>query len=138
MGKERKWLTRAIVVSLRELMTQTEPNQTTRDIAAFIGLALNGVSATIERTVAPWEKRDYWVKADKFRLEWEWVDQVGERMRKAAVEKDWGEVALLSAKVGLKLSKIEVSTRHRMGKPWVGAWDELAKQAGMEPLKRDK
>jgi hypothetical protein len=34
---------------------------------------------------------------------------------------------MLSAQIGQKLQKIKVSERHRMGKPWVGAWNKLEK-----------
>ena len=125
VGKERKQLLKAIVISIRELMKQTKPDSTTRDLSAFISVALEAVGATIERTVAPWEKRDYWVKADRFRREWEWVYPVGEELKHATLSEDWSTVARLSAEIGLKLRKIEVSERHRMGTPWIGAWEKL-------------
>lgn len=128
VGKQRNKLTKMIVISIRELMQQQKPNDTTRDLAAFIAFALAGVAETIERTVAPWEKRDYWVKADKFRMEWEWSEKLAEDMRIAALDQNWGDVAMLAARVGENLKKVEVSPKHRMGKPWVGAWDKLKSQ----------
>jgi hypothetical protein len=125
VGKERNRLLKAIVISIRELMKQTEPNKQTRDLAAFIALALEGVAKTIDRTVTPWEKRDYWLKADRFRREWAWTGEFGEKMKAAVLNEDWPSVAGLSAEIGVKLSKIEVSPRHRMGTPWIGAWDKL-------------
>ena len=129
VGKERNRLLKAIVISIRELMKQTVVDSTTRDLAAFIANALLAVHATIERTVAPWEKRDYWVKADKFRMEWAWTRDLGNQMLAATLEKDWGNVAILAAQVGQRLSGIEVSDRHRMGKPWIGAWDLMNKDS---------
>jgi hypothetical protein len=125
VGKERNRLLKGIVISIRELMKQSKPDSTTKDLAAFIALALDGVAKTVERTVAPWEKRDYWVKADKFRREWAWTEEMAPLMRQAALDQDWPTVAVLSAQIGTKLSKIEVSPRHRMGKPWLGAWETL-------------
>jgi hypothetical protein len=127
VGKERNRLLKAIVISIRELMKQNVVNSTTLDLAAFISNALLSVHATVERTVAPWEKRDYWVKADKFRMEWAWTKTVGDKMLAATKEQDWEEVAIMSAEVGQRLKGIEVSDRHRMGKPWVGAWDIMMK-----------
>ena len=71
-GKERKQLTRSIVLALRELMKQQGTDGLTKDLAAYVALAMDEVNGTIEASVAAWEKRGYWVKADKFRLEWEW------------------------------------------------------------------
>jgi hypothetical protein len=121
-GKRRNRLLKAIVISIRALMRQNSVNSETKDLAAFISNALLAVHETIEETVAPWEKRGYWVKADKFRLEWAWTETTGKEMLEATKEEDWVKVASLSAEVGLKLRKIQVSDNHRMGKPWVGAW----------------
>ncbi|MEJ2485468.1 MAG: hypothetical protein P8Y68_07010 [Anaerolineales bacterium] len=123
VGTERNRLLKAIVIAIRELMKQTSVDSTTKDLAAFISSALLAVHETIERSVTPWEKRDYWVKADKFRLEWAWTKDIGEEMLEATLEEQWAQVALLSATVGQKLQNIMVSDRHRMGKPWVGAWE---------------
>ena len=130
VGKERNKLQKAIVISIRELIVQTEPNIITKDLAAFIALALNTISKGVERTVAPWEKRNYWVKADHFRREWAWTEKFGAEMKVAALAEDWPTVAILSAQIGSKLSKVQVSPRHRMGKPWLGAWEELVAEKG--------
>ena len=124
-GKERTRLTKAIVLTIRELARQTEPNDKTRDMAAFVALALRAIAEGIDVSVAAWEKRDYWVKADRFRMEWAWAGQMGEKMKKALLEEDWANVALLSAQIAQKLQKVKVSEKHRMGTPWVGAWEQL-------------
>jgi hypothetical protein len=125
VGKERNRLLKGIVISIRELMKQSKPDEATRDLSAFIALALEAVAATIERTVTPWEKRDYWLKADRFRREWAWAEEFGQKMREAVLAEDWSVVAGLAAQVGEKLNHIEVSPRHRMGTPWVGSWEKL-------------
>lgn len=127
-GKDRTRLTKGIVLAVRELARQTEPGPASRDLAAFIALALLLISDGIEVSVAAWEKRDYWVKADKFRMEWAWAGQYGEKMRQAVQSDDWGTVALIAAQTAQKLSKITVPPGHRLGTPWVGAWEELKKR----------
>jgi len=124
-GKERTQLTRAIVLALRELMRQSEPNEVTRDLAAFLALSLKAVDATIESSVAAWEKRGYWVKADRFRMEWVWAGSLGQQMRAAVLTEDWMQVALLSAQVAQKLGAVQVPQRHRLGTPWTGAYQRL-------------
>jgi hypothetical protein len=98
-----------------------------RDLAAFIALALQTIADGIDVSVAAWEKRDYWVKADRFRMEWAWAAPVGEKMRVAVLNEDWGNVAMLSAQIAQKLQKVKVSEKHRMGQPWVGAWEQIKK-----------
>ncbi|MDK1081378.1 MAG: hypothetical protein QGD88_07855 [Anaerolineae bacterium] len=75
-------------------------------------------------TPAIWEKRNYWVKADSFRMDWDWAGQLSEKMKIAVLGDDWGQVAMLSAQIGQKLHKVNVPENHRMGKPWLGAWEK--------------
>ena len=128
VGKERTRLTKAIVLAVRGLAQQTEPGVETRDLAAFIALALAIVAGTIDVSVAAWEKRDYWVKADRFRMDWAWAGHLAEKMRRAVQTDDWGTVAEVAALTAQKLNKITVPAGNRLGKPWVGAWEELKKR----------
>jgi hypothetical protein len=127
-GKERNRLTKAIVVSIRELMKQQQPDNTSRDLAAFIAIALLQVHTTIDESVAAWEKKDYWVKADRYRLEWDWTLSMGNKMKQAVLKEDWAVIALTSAQVAQKLNTIKVSDKHRLGTPWVGALALLKEQ----------
>ncbi len=124
-GKERNRLKRALALALREMMKESEPNNRTRDLVAFMVLSLEAIAGTVDTTVAAWEKRDYWVKADRFRMDWAWASLLGKAMRKAVLAEDWGEIALVSAQVAQALSDVKVSDRHRMGTPWVGAWQQF-------------
>ena len=126
VGKLRTQLIKGIVLSIRELARQTETGTETRDIAAFIALALKTISDGIDTSVTAWEKRDYWIKADKFRMEWLWAGSAAEKMRVAVLSEDWASVATLSAQIAQKLAKVQVSENHRLGKPWVGSFKQLA------------
>ena len=85
----------------------------------------------IDASVAAWEKRGYWVKADKFRMEWAWTAPTSEKMRSAIAADDWGTVAMLSAQVAQRLSKVQVTDNHRLGRPWEGAYERM--RAGRSP-----
>ena len=124
-GKHRTQLTKAIVLAVRELARQKDITDQTRDLAAFIAIALQIIADGIDVSVTAWEKRDYWIKADKFRMEWAWAGQIAEKMRASVLSNDWASVAMLSAQTAQKLSKVQVSENHRLGKPWVGAYKEL-------------
>jgi hypothetical protein len=125
VGKQRTQLSKSIVLALRQLARQTDTGGETRDLAAFIAIALQAISEGIDASVAAWEKRGYWVKADKFRMEWAWAGATGEKMKAAVLASDWPSVAMLSAQVGQKLSKVQVADHHRLGKPWIGAYEHL-------------
>ncbi len=125
-GKERAQLTKAIVIAVREMAKQKEVTNEAKDLAAFIVLALKTISAGIDISVAAWEKRGYWVKADRFRMDWLWTGQYADKMKTAVLTEDWGSVAMLSAQIAQKFGKIVVSENHRLGKPWVGAYKRLS------------
>lgn len=124
-GKERTQLVRAVVLALRELMQQQQPDMTTKDLAAFLALALESIYATIDTSVAAWEKRDYWVKADRFRMEWNWSDRLGKTMRQAVQQEDWAGVAKTAAEIGMRVNHVKVPQRHKLGTPWVGAYQKM-------------
>ena len=125
VGKDRTRLTKGIVLAIRELAKQTDVTKEAKDLAAFIALALQTISDGIDESVAAWEKRDYWVKADRFRMEWMWTGQTAGKMKKALSEDDWGTIAMLMPQIAAKLNTIKVSENHRMGKPWVGAYKRI-------------
>ena len=126
VGKQRKRYTREVVLAIRELMQQSDVTDETRDLAAFIALRLAAIFETIEITVAPWEKRDFWVKADRFRMDWAWSGSYAEEMKTAVKQDNWQVVAVVSAKTAEKLKNVQVSKRHRLGEPWHGSWKILA------------
>lgn len=124
-GKDRTRLTKAIVLAVRELAKQQDITNETRDLVAFIALALKTISEGIDVSVAAWEKRDYWVKADRFRMDWMWTGQYADKMKVAIFTDDWGTIAATIPQIAQKLNKIEVSPNHRLGKPWQGAFKQL-------------
>ncbi|MEA4908700.1 MAG: hypothetical protein GYA17_00415 [Chloroflexi bacterium] len=124
-GKERTQLTRAVVLALRELMRQAQADDSSKDLAAFIALSLFQIHETVDASVGAWEKKGYWVKADRFRMEWEWTNRVGNQMKAAILADDWGGVAQAAVQVGQKLMNVQVPVRHKIGTPWVGAWKRL-------------
>ncbi len=124
-GKDRNTIVRSVVLAIRELMRQPETNSTTYDLAAYIAISLKEIAQTIDASVAAWEKRGYWVKADRFRMDWAWTENYGATMEKAVLADDWGTVALTAAQIAQKLSGTNVPQRNRLGTPWVGAWKRL-------------
>ena len=125
VGKERNKLRKQIVIAIRAFMSQQEPNKEARDAAAFIVIALRKIYDTVEQSVIAWEKRGYWVKADKFRLKWEWTLSTSNKLEKLLVEENWIEVAGMCVQIAQKFYNVTVSPKHRMGTPWTGSWKKL-------------
>ena len=129
-GKDRTRLTKGIVLALRELAKQQDVTNETKDLAAFICLALKTISDGIDVSVLAWEKRGYWVKADRFRMDWMWTGQYADKIKVAIFTDDWGTIAMTIPQIAQKLSKTEVSDNHRLGQPWVGAYKQLTSVGG--------
>jgi hypothetical protein len=126
-GKERTRLSKAIVIAIREFMRQTKPDQQSKDIVAFVILALEQISTGIDLSVAAWEKRGYWVKADKYRMEWHWTAVSAEKLNSALKKQNWREIAPIMLDIISQFSSIKVSNQHRMGKPWHNAYEGYIK-----------
>lgn len=125
VGKERTQLTKGIVLAVRELAHQADTGTESRDMAAFIALALAQITDGIDASVAAWEKRGYWVKADRFRMDWLWAEIYARKMKEAVLADDWATIAVTMTQVAAKLNKVNVPAGHRLGRPWVGAWKKL-------------
>ncbi len=124
-SKDRLLLEKGIVLAIRELSHQSGMNNTTRDLLAYIALSLVAIGETIEDSVAAWEKRGYWLKADRYRMEWAWANSLGVQMRQAILEEDWGIVTQDIAQVTQRLSKTKIAQRNRLGTPWTGFYQKL-------------
>lgn len=121
-GKIRTQLSKSTVLAIRELMKQKQSNAETKDLIAFIILSLQAIYNTIDTTVEAWEKRGYWIKADRFRMEWSWADTTSKELKKALLAEDWATVAQVSVKIAEHLSNVKIPTRNINKQPWVGAW----------------
>jgi hypothetical protein len=124
-GRQRSQLVKAIAVALRELGRQASTGDEARDLAAFIAAALRTISEGIDSSVGAWEKRGYWVKADRFRLDWAWAGPMSSKVENAVSSGDWETIALLTAQIAGRFSKVRISEHHRLGKPWLGAFKRL-------------
>jgi hypothetical protein len=125
VGKERTQLIRAVVLALRELMHQTDTDERTRDLAAFLAIALDSIHQTIDVSVSAWEKRGYWIKADRFRMDWAWTEKYSQELKKAVLVDDWARVAMAAGQIAERLKDVKVPQRNRIGTPWDGAWERL-------------
>jgi len=124
-GKDRPRLLKSISLAIRELGKQTSLDEQTLDLLAYLVFALEAIAAGIEESVIAWEKRGYWIKADRFRMEWQWAGQLAARLRTALLQENWAEASQLTAQIAQRISHITVPEHHRLGKPWVGAWKRL-------------
>ena len=78
-SKRRDKAAREIVLCIRTAASCQDPDQLL-DLMAHIAASLEIIEGSIEQSVTAWEKRDYWVKADRYRMKWEWVQPAREAL----------------------------------------------------------
>ncbi len=124
----RNRLSRAIVLAIRTLMQQPAPNRLSLDLAGFVILALEKIQESIETSALAWEKRDYWLKADRFRMEWQWVGESLKKLTEQLLQQNWAALAMSLTSVAQNLNQVEIRPNNRIGEPWIGAWESFKKQ----------
>ncbi len=124
-GKERNQLAKYILMAIRELSKSDQDIDLSRDLVAFIILALAQIAATIDTSVAAWEKRGYWVKADRFRMEWGWAQTKSDLLYKSLLNQDWDSIIPQVVQITQKLAAIKLPVKKLTIDPWQGSYDTL-------------
>ena len=127
---QRTKLAKIVVLAIRELMTQETPDEQSKDLVATIIMALSKIHDLVDRTALAWEKRDYWNKADRFRLDWEWAVIQRDVLLDNLQGANWQNIAKSCLFIGEKLKTIQISSRSKKPIEYKGAWKEL--QAHLE------
>ena len=131
VGKQRDRLMKGVTLALRTVASRSQVDTETRDLAAFIALALNEIHATIDVTCLAWEKRDYWLKADQFRREWGWAGRTAEKIERVVLGDQWQDLPMLMVELSKHLEKVNLPKRNTLGTPWVGAYKKWADERGV-------
>lgn len=129
-SKQRHRLRRTIAEALRRLMTKTDFDDEAKDLAALIVFALRELSAGVDRSASAWEKRGYFVKADRFRLDWEWTQQEADALEALIRDGDWTRVPAILARITPKFADIKVRRLTRSSQVWQDCHQRLL---DMEP-----
>jgi len=124
-GKIRHQYRRSIAEMLRRLGQKRRIDDEAKDQAALIVLCLQGMAETVDQTVLAWEKRDYWMKAEHFRREWEWLDPLADELGRVIHEGRWYDLPAVLASLAPHFSDIGVKRLTREATFWQGAYRKL-------------
>ena len=128
-AKARNHARRTIAEILRRLMRKAKIDDEVRDMAATLVYCLRDIDATTEITCSAWEKRNYFVKADRFRLDWEWVASTAGSLAEVIATDRWYELPLELARLAPRFADIRVAKMTRSPDVWAGAYDRLMTEA---------
>lgn len=128
-GTRRNQQRRTVAEILRLLMLKRELDDEAKDMAAALVFALREIAATIETSAAAWEKRDYFVKADRFRREWEWAGPAAERLRHLVIKEHWDLLPHELAMLAPHFADIRVTRLTRPASTWNASCRLLLQEA---------
>jgi hypothetical protein len=94
-----------------------------REVLAFLALCLAELSQSVEETAVAWERREYWLKADRFRAEWAWAAAILGRLEPALRSRDWSEAGACGMEIATALAERRLRVGDAKSHPWRGAWD---------------
>ena len=124
-GTERNRLRRTIAEALRLLGQKAELDDEARDLTALIVFSLRQIAAGVETSAAAWEKRDYYMKADRFRREWAWVELSAGELEKILRQGRWTALPAALARLLPRFSDIKLSKMTRTPDLWAGCYARL-------------
>lgn len=111
---------REIATALRYAAEADPAPEESDELLEFVLLALKEIEDTVQQAVAAWEKRDYWVKADRFRSEWVWVSEAAAELERALAAGDVSSARAIA--LGLAGPMHEVKPyKSKQRRPWSGA-----------------
>lgn len=124
-GKDRIQLSKYILLAIRELGGSSQNKEKSNDLVAYLIIALSQIAQTIDISVAAWEKRGYWVKADRFRMDWGWTQVKSDQLYKDLLNQNWDGIIQQVIQITQKLSAVKVPARKPVVDPWHGAYKLL-------------
>jgi hypothetical protein len=118
----RNKLLKSIAATVLALTSQVDVNDETRDMLSFIILCLQKINESIDISVNAWEKRGYWLKSDRFRLEWDWVKLIEKELKDALFTENWPVIPSLLSEIFTKVSFLKISNKKKKTELWSGAY----------------
>ncbi|HET90236.1 MAG TPA: hypothetical protein ENN99_05790 [Chloroflexi bacterium] len=127
-GKTRNHHRRTIAEALRLLTQKPQLDEEARDLAALIVFCLHGIADTVDQTIGAWEKRDYWMKAERFREEWRWLDPLADELSTVIYRGMWDQLPVILARLMPYFSDVKVKKMTRDPALWHGAYQKLVEE----------
>ncbi len=125
VGTQRRQLRRTIAEALRRLMGKQELDEEGKDLTALIVFSLWRLQEGVEQTATAWEKRDYYLKADRFRMQWQWVDEMAYDLESALLLGQWERVPELLARLLPRFADVTIARYTRPSSLWQGCYRRL-------------
>ena len=119
---------RLIAELMQRMGGKQEIDDEVKDMAAAIVFSLREIYDTCETAAKAWEKRDYWIKAERFLREWRWTRTMAANIEDVIREDAWELIPQLLIELFPKFNDIQVKTLTKKPIEWEGAYKKLLAQ----------
>jgi predicted RNase H-like nuclease (RuvC/YqgF family) len=123
--KRRNQSMRAIAELLRHLAQKPAVDEQSKDMLAAIVFALREIEKTLDEVTEAWEKRDYWVKAEKFREEWVWSGISLDALTDVLKKEDWARLPTEILRLMPHVASITINKFTHGEDLWQGKYKQL-------------
>ncbi len=124
-GKVRNQHKRTCAELLRHLSQKQAVDDEVKDMAALLAMCLRQIDQGIEDSAAVWEKRDYWIKAEKLRQRWYWVKQSADKLDNVIHRDAWHELPESLMALLPNFADVKVTRFTRSTDLWEGAYQRF-------------
>jgi len=124
-GKTRNQHRRTIAEALRRLGQKPKLDGEAKDLVALIVFCLHGMADTVDQTIEAWEKRDYWMKAERFREQWRWLEPTADELSGVIYQGKWDQLPAVLAHLMPHFADVKVKQMTRKPALWQGAFERF-------------
>ncbi len=127
-GKHRSQIMRTAAEVIRRLSEKRELDEEAQDMAALLVFCFREIEQGIDESVTAWEKRDYWVKAERFRSKWAWAGPAASDLERVVVAGSWEHLPIMLVKILPHFEDIKIAKYTRKANLWSGAYKRLIQE----------
>jgi len=127
-GKVRSRHRRTIAEALRRLSQKSQLDDEAKDLAALIVFSLYGMADTVDQTTDAWEKREYFMKAERFREQWRWLEPISDELSGVIHKGGWDQLPSVLAGLIPHFADIRIKQMTRKPTLWQGAYERFMRE----------
>jgi hypothetical protein len=116
---------RTIAEILRRMSTKPEFDDESKDMSATLVFLLREIHSGVLVSVEAWEKRGYWMKADRFIREWQWTIDTAANLEDVIRNESWDLLPRLLGEMYPHSAGIDLKKMTRPSSTWEGAYRRL-------------
>ncbi len=116
---------RLIAELLRRLIQKPQVDGEAKDMAAKIVYSLREIIESVDQSAKAWEKRGYWMKAERFLREWTWTAESAANIEDVLRHEAWDLLPGLLADLFPRFADIQLKSLKQPADLWQGAYKKL-------------